>query len=187
VAIVGKSGSGKSTLMHLLAALDKPNEGEISIDGQNLAKMKKRRLNKLRNETFGFVFQQFNLLPRMSAAENVALPLLYSQKKIEVAKGQKILETLGLGNRAGHRPNELSGGQQQRVAIARALANRPRLILADEPTGNLDSANGAAIIDLFEKIRDESQTTIVIVTHDPSIAARADREIRLKDGVVLDD
>lgn len=187
VAIIGKSGSGKSTLMHLLAALDKPNEGEILINGQNIAKMKKRELNKLRNQTFGFVFQQFFMNPKDTVLQNVILPLkiagVSSRKRKEIAL--KALEAVELTDKAKNKASNLSGGQKQRVCVARAIANSPEIIFADEPTGNLDSKTSQKIEDLLFGLNKESGITIIIVTHDESLAAKCDRQIRIQDGQIV--
>ena len=187
VAIIGKSGSGKSTLMHLLAALDKPNEGEILINGQNIAKMKKRELNKLRNQTFGFVFQQFFMNPKDTVLQNVILPLkiagVASRKRKEIAL--KALEAVELTDKAKNKASNLSGGQKQRVCVARAIANSPEIIFADEPTGNLDSKTSKKIEDLLFDLNKESGITLIIVTHDESLAAKCDRQIRIQDGQIV--
>ena len=187
VAIIGKSGSGKSTLMHLLAALDKPNEGEILINGQNVAKMKKRELNKLRNQTFGFVFQQFFMNPKDTVLQNVILPLkiagVGSRKRKEIAL--KALEAVELTDKAKNKASNLSGGQKQRVCVARAIANSPEIIFADEPTGNLDSKTSKKIEDLLFGLNKESGITLIIVTHDESLAAKCDRQIRIQDGQIV--
>lgn len=187
VAIIGKSGSGKSTLMHLLAALDKPNEGEILINGQNIAKMKKRELNKLRNQTFGFVFQQFFMNPKDTVLQNVILPLkiagVGSRKRKEIAL--KALEAVELTDKAKNKALNLSGGQKQRVCVARAIANSPEIIFADEPTGNLDSKTSKKIEDLLFGLNKESRITLIIVTHDESLAAKCDRQIRIQDGQIV--
>lgn len=187
VAIIGKSGSGKSTLMHLLAALDKPNEGEILINGQNIAKMKKRDLNKLRNRTFGFVFQQFFMNPKDTVLQNVILPLkiggVSSRKRKEIAL--KALEAVELTDKAKNKASNLSGGQKQRVCVARAIANSPEIIFADEPTGNLDSKTSKKIEDLLFGLNKESGITLIIVTHDESLAAKCDRQIRIQDGQIV--
>lgn len=186
VAFTGPSGSGKSTLLQLIGGLDKPSGGTIRIDGQDLTKLSDRRLSIFRNKTIGFVFQFFYLQPFLRLEANLEVPGMFARTK----RGERssyvneLAEAVGLGDRLKHLPKELSGGQMQRAAIARALLNRPKLILADEPTGNLDSTNGKAIIDLFQKIREDFGTTIIIVTHDPKIAAATDREIILEDGVV---
>lgn len=187
VAIIGKSGSGKSTLMHLLAALDKPNEGEVFIDGQNIAKMKKRNLNKLRNQTFGFVFQQFFMNPKDTVLQNVILPLkiagVSSRKRKEIAL--KALESVELTDKAKNKASNLSGGQKQRVCVARAIANSPEIIFADEPTGNLDSKTSKKIEDLLFGLNKESGITLIIVTHDESLAAKCDHQIRIQDGQIV--
>ena len=187
VAIIGKSGSGKSTLMHLLAALDKPNEGEILINGQNIAKMKKRELNKLRNQTFGFVFQQFFMNPKDTVLQNVILPLkiagVSSRKRKEIAL--KALESVELTDKAKNKASNLSGGQKQRVCVARAIANSPEIIFAGEPTGNLDSKTSKKIEDLLFGLNKESGITLIIVTHDESLAAKCDHKIRIQDGQIV--
>ena len=187
VAIIGKSGSGKSTLMHLLAALDKPNEGEILINSQNIAKMKKRELNKLRNQTFGFVFQQFFMNPKDTVLQNVILPLkiagVASRKRKEIAL--KALEAVELTDKAKNKASNLSGGQKQRVCVARAIANSPEIIFADEPTGNLDSKTSKKIEDLLFGLNKESGITLIIVTHDESLAAKCDHQIRIQDGQIV--
>ena len=187
VAIIGKSGSGKSTLMHLLAALDKPNEGEILINGQNIAKMKKRGLNKLRNRTFGFVFQQFFMNPKDTVLQNVILPLkiggISSRKRKEIAL--KALEAVELTDKAKNKASNLSGGQKQRVCVARAIANSPEIIFADEPTGNLDSKTSKKIEDLLFGLNKDNGITLIIVTHDESLAQKCDRQIRIQDGQII--
>lgn len=187
VAIIGKSGSGKSTLMHLLAALDKPNEGEILINGQNIAKIKKRELNKLRNQTFGFVFQQFFMNPKDTVLQNVILPLKIAgvgpRKRKEIAL--KALEAVELTDKAKNKASNLSGGQKQRVCVARAIANSPKIIFADEPTGNLDSKTSKKIEDLLFGLNKESGITLIIVTHDESLAAKCDHQIRIQDGQIV--
>lgn len=187
VVITGASGSGKSTLLQLLGGLDKPTGGEIRFGETNLAKLSDRKLSEFRRQTVGFVFQFFYLQPFLRLESNLVVPAMFARAKRadRRARAQELAEKVGLADRLRHYPKELSGGQMQRAAIARALFNRPKILLADEPTGNLDSQNGRAIIDLFEAIREEFGTTIVVVTHDTGIAARADREIRLKDGVVI--
>lgn len=187
IALTGASGSGKSTLLQLIGGLDKPTDGEITVDGTNLGKMNDRKLSKFRNETIGFVFQFFYLQPFLRVQKNIEVPAMFAGTKRSERQPlvEKISKSVGLSDRLAHLPKELSGGQMQRVAIARALLNNPKILLADEPTGNLDSSNSAAIIELFEKVRDEFGTTIIIVTHDPAIARRADREITLKDGKIV--
>ncbi len=188
VAIMGSSGSGKSTLMNILGCLDKPTSGEYILNGKPTPRMSGFELARVRNEEIGFVFQTFELLPRASALKNVQLNLLYSRKRFMGSKrsSKAALERVGLGNRMGHRPNEMSGGQRQRVAIARALVNRPAMLLADEPTGNLDSQTSEEIIKLFEELHAEGQT-IVMVTHEEDIAGHAHRIVRLRDGQIMSD
>ena len=188
VAIVGKSGSGKSTLMHILALLDSPTSGGLSVDGTDAAKLKGARLNTLRNRTFGFVFQQFFLTPNTTVLDNVMLPLKIAKigSRERKRRALEALEQLELGDKAKSKATDLSGGQKQRVVIARALVNNPRIIFADEPTGNLDSATGAVVEDLLFRLNEEHGITLVIVTHDEELAARASRRIYLKDGVVVE-
>ena len=185
VAITGPSGSGKSTLMAILGCLDSPTSGVYRFDGTDVAKMRDDELAAVRNKKIGFVFQQFNLLARTSALENVELPLLYSSVNHRHDRAKAALEAVGLGDRLKHHPNELSGGQQQRVAIARALVTEPSIILADEPTGNLDSKTSKEIMELFAHLHTERGITVIFVTHDPTIAANANRVIHLMDGVVV--
>jgi len=187
VAIMGPSGSGKSTLMHILGALDLPTGGTALIDGEDLAGLKERDLVRLRGRRIGFVFQTFNLIQTMTAQRNVELPMIFQgvKKSERARRAKELLEKVGLSERRAHKPNELSGGERQRVAIARALANGPEIILADEPTGNLDSESGSQILDLLRRLSREDGKTVIIVTHDPDAAAIADRIIRLKDGAVI--
>ena len=188
IAIMGPSGSGKSTFMNLLGCLDTPTVGDYYLAGENVALMDKDALALLRNRTLGFVFQGFNLLPRMSLQDNVALPLVYAgvDREARQAKARELLAKVGLGKYAESLPNRISGGQQQRVAIARALVNQPRLILADEPTGNLDSHTSEEIMRLFEELNGEG-ITIVLVTHEPDIAAHCKRQVRFLDGQIVSD
>jgi putative ABC transport system ATP-binding protein len=189
VAIAGPSGSGKSTLLNLLGALDRPSSGTVRIDGHDIATLSEGRLARLRNTTIGFVFQQYQLLARTSALDNVALPLVYAGlgRADRVARARAALEAVGLGHRLRHQPNELSGGEQQRVAIARALVTDPQIILADEPTGNLDTATGNEVMDLLEDLNVERGAALVVITHDPDVAARAPRQIHLRDGMVTEE
>lgn len=185
VALMGASGSGKSTLMNLLGCLDTPTSGEYVLNGSNVSTMTDGALAEIRNKEIGFVFQTFNLLPRLSALENVALPLVYGgiSKSARLDRAREVLTEVGLGDRVDHKPNELSGGQRQRVAVARALVNNPSIILADEPTGNLDTKTSIEIMGIFEKIH-QAGNTIVLVTHEPDIAEHSHRIIRLRDGLV---
>lgn len=185
VALMGPSGSGKSTLMNILGCLDSPSSGEYILNNIAVAKMLDNDLAEVRNKEIGFVFQSFNLLPRSTALDNVILPLIYAgySKADRIKRGKEVLEQVGLGDRIMHRPNELSGGQRQRVAIARALVNNPAIILADEPTGNLDSKTSVEIMGLFEEIH-KNGNTIIVVTHEEDIAQHAHRIVRLKDGIV---
>jgi putative ABC transport system ATP-binding protein len=189
VAIMGPSGSGKSTLMNLIGALDVPTRGDLVIDGLNLSKQEPDTLAEFRNHTIGFVFQQFNLLPKTSALENVKLPLFYSRKdngNDANAQAKACLERVGLGDRLGHETTQLSGGQQQRVAIARALVNNPSVILADEPTGALDTKTSLEILDLFRELN-ESGITVIVVTHDQEVAVESRRNLLFRDGRIVDD
>ena len=188
VALMGPSGSGKSTLMNILGCLDSPSYGTYILNGKDVSKMPDNDLAEVRNKDIGFVFQQFNLLPRLSAAENVALPLVYAGtgKKERTERAMEVLAKVGLADRSHHKPNELSGGQIQRVAIARALINNPAIILADEPTGNLDSKTSVEVMGIFSKIQ-ASGNTVVLVTHEEDIAAYAKRVVRLRDGLIESD
>ena len=191
VAIMGASGSGKSTLMNILGCLDRPTSGTYILDGEDVSRMSKNQLASVRNKKIGFVFQSYNLLPRFTAVKNVTLPLLYNgnarnSDKERTERAVTLLGAVGLGERARHRPNELSGGQQQRVAIARALVNTPSIILADEPTGNLDSRSSMEIMDVLHQLHEQG-ATIVMVTHEVDIASRAGRAIYLQDGQIVSD
>ena len=187
-ALMGPSGSGKSTLMNILGCLDRPTVGSYKLDGQEVATLSDDELAVTRNRRIGFVFQNFNLLSRISAADNVALPLVYAGvgRKEREEKAKKILDAVGLGDRAEHQPNELSGGQRQRVAIARALVNDPHIIMADEPTGNLDTKSTKEIMEIFEGLHKEGRT-IILVTHEPDIAACASRQLLVRDGLITRD
>jgi putative ABC transport system ATP-binding protein len=187
VAITGPSGSGKSTLMHILGCLDTATSGSYSIDGEDVGGLKGRQLARVRNRKVGFVFQTFNLMPRLTVEENVALPLKYRGGLSRAERKRRalaLLERLGLADRTGHRPDELSGGQRQRVAIARALVGEPAILMADEPTGNLDSRSGAAVLETFDELN-RAGHTIILVTHDPNVAAHARRTIQISDGLVV--
>jgi len=188
VAIVGPSGSGKSTLMNLLGCLDTPSSGEYQLAGENVAGVTRDQLAEIRNRRVGFVFQNFNLLPHITSLENVELPMLFGGMKPAQrrARAEELLEKVGLGERGEHRPTELSGGQMQRVAIARALAMNPDIILADEPTGNLDTSSGGDIMSLFTDLWKQGRT-LVIITHDPALAKRAGRVVEVRDGVIISD
>jgi putative ABC transport system ATP-binding protein len=188
LAIVGPSGSGKSTLMHLLGGLDRPTSGQLLLGGRDVSVLSAGELAKLRNEVIGFVFQSFHLLARTTAIDNVALPLIYRgiRHSERMHRARQMLERVGLAHRANHRPNQLSGGEQQRVAIARALVTQPSVLLADEPTGNLDSASGEAVLALLEQLNAEHAVALAVVTHDASIAARARRRITMRDGMIVD-
>ncbi|MDD4923610.1 MAG: ABC transporter ATP-binding protein [Dehalococcoidales bacterium] len=189
VALVGPSGSGKSTMMHIIGGLDTPTSGRVVVDGQDLSRANDKELSRYRNEKIGFVFQAFNLHPTYTATENVALPLIFSgisqSKRMKMAA--EALETVGLAERASHRPNQLSGGEKQRVSIARALVTQPKILLADEPTGNLDSKNGKHVMELLSQLNKEKGITLIIVTHDMEIAAVAGRIIKMRDGQIVED
>ncbi|WP_456109970.1 ABC transporter ATP-binding protein [Roseburia hominis] len=187
VAIMGPSGSGKTTLMNIIGCLDRPTSGTYELAGENVLKLKDRELSDLRLKSIGFVFQSFQLMPRESAVENVALPLSYAgvRKKERRVRATKALERVGLGDRVNFRPTQLSGGQKQRVAIARAMVNHPKILLADEPTGALDSKSGEQIMDLFDSLNEEG-VTIVMITHDPKIATKAKRIVRIIDGEIYE-
>ena len=188
-AVVGPSGSGKSTLMHLLGCLDRPTSGQLRIGGRAVADLRDADLAQLRNETIGFVFQSFQLLGRTSALDNVGLPLVYRglRRAERRERARAALEAVGLGHRTGHRPAQLSGGEQQRVAIARALVGEPTLLLADEPTGNLDTRSGAEVMAVLERLNSERGVAVVLVTHDLDVAGRARRQVRVRDGLVEHD
>jgi len=189
ISIVGQSGSGKSTLMNIIGALDRPTEGEYSLDGVSLSKMSDNELSEIRNKKIGFVFQTFNLIPRSTALSNVELPMFYYgvDKRKSAGRAKELLKLVEMDDRAHHLPNELSGGQKQRVAIARSLANDPSIILADEPTGALDSATGDLVMDIFLKINREEHKTVVLITHNEKLAAKTQRIITIRDGVIIDD
>jgi putative ABC transport system ATP-binding protein len=189
LAVMGPSGSGKSTLMNIIGCLDKPTSGKYFLEGEEISKVDKNKLAGIRNKKIGFVFQSFNLLSRTSALENAELPLLYTNisNKERTERAMAALVSVGLKGREHHKTNQLSGGEQQRVAIARSLLNDPSLILADEPTGNLDTKTGSEIMDIFKRLNEEKKITLIIVTHDPDIASLAHRRLHLRDGKVLRD
>lgn len=189
VSIVGASGSGKSTLMNIIGALDRPTEGIYLLNGQDTRHMSDSRLSSVRNREIGFVFQTFNLIPRSNALKNVELPMMYAgiPKKERTKRAMELLRIVGMEDRCDHLPNELSGGQKQRVAIARAMSNRPSILLADEPTGALDSKTGHMIMDLFHKLHEEEGTTIVLITHSQELAAETERMITISDGNIISD
>jgi putative ABC transport system ATP-binding protein len=187
VAIMGPSGSGKTTLMNILGLLDTPTTGSYRLDGEQVSGLSERRLAQVRAQRIGFVFQSFNLLPRVSAVENVELSLIYAGSSERRRRAERALDVVGLGHRRRHRPNELSGGEQQRVAIARALAKDPSLILADEPTGNLDSRTAEEIVLLFQRLHVEKGLTLVLITHNPEIAKQAGRTVLMRDGQIVDE
>ncbi|MFI6601837.1 ABC transporter ATP-binding protein [Nonomuraea sp. NPDC050536] len=186
VAILGPSGSGKSTLMHLLGCLDRPTSGHLRVNGVEMSGLTDTQLAELRNRTIGFVFQSFHLLARTSALENVALPLVYRgiSRNERISRAKAALESVGLGHRMEHRPSQMSGGEQQRVAIARALVGEPKVLLADEPTGNLDTANGTEVMAILDRLNSERGVAVVLVTHEPDVAAHARRQIHVRDGLV---
>lgn len=188
VAIVGESGSGKSTLMNIIGALDRPTEGTYYFNGEDISKFSDKKLSLVRNKEIGFVFQNFNLIPRTSALKNVELPMMYAGKgrKERTKRAKELLETVGMAERSDHNPNELSGGQKQRVAIARAMANDPSIILADEPTGALDTKTGRVVMDIFHELH-KSGKTIILITHSPELARETERIITISDGCIVSD
>ncbi len=186
VAIMGPSGSGKSTLLYLIGCLDKPTKGSVIIDGQNTSTLNEKQLTELRRDKIGFIFQQYYLIPTLTALENVELPMVFKgvPKDERIERAEELLEMVGLGSKKYRKPNELSGGEQQRVAIARALANKPSILLCDEPTGNLDTKSGRIVMDIIKRLNVERGVTVVLVTHDPSLKVYADRVIKIRDGVI---
>ena len=189
VAIVGESGSGKSTLMNMIGALDRPTDGEYLLDGEDISSLSDAELSEIRNKKIGFVFQNFCLIPRTSALKNVEVPMMYAgvPRKERVKRAMEMLEMVGMDDRASHKPNELSGGQNQRVAIARAMVNNPSIILADEPTGALDSKTGRLVMDIFHKLHKEQHKTIVLITHSQELAKETERIITISDGNIIND
>ena len=189
LAIVGQSGSGKSTLMNMIGALDRPTEGTYYLNGVDISTLDDAELSRIRNKEIGFVFQTFNLISRTNALKNVEMPMMYAgiPRKERLRRAEELLEIVDMADRADHQPNELSGGQKQRVAIARAMANRPSILLADEPTGALDSKTGRMIMDLFHKLHKEEGTTIVLITHSPELAQECDRIVTISDGSIIND
>lgn len=189
LAIVGQSGSGKSTLMNMIGALDRPTAGTYHLNGQDISLLDDAELSRIRNKEIGFVFQTFNLISRTNALKNVEMPMMYAgvPRRERLKRAEELLKIVGMADRADHQPNELSGGQKQRVAIARAMANRPSLLLADEPTGALDSKTGRMIMDLFHKLHNEEGTTIVLITHSPELAEECDRIVTISDGSIIND
>lgn len=187
VAIMGPSGSGKSTLLHIIGALDLPSKGNAYVNGRNISEMSEDELSKIRGQKIGFVFQQFNLLHNLTALENVTLPMVFQgvNEKERIKRAEKLLKSFGLEKRLDHKPSELSGGERQRIAIARALANDPDIIVADEPTGNLDSATGKKIMDILVDLHKNQKKTIIVVTHDPNIADYTEHTINIKDGQII--
>lgn len=189
VAIVGESGSGKSTLMNMIGALDRPTQGSYILDGEDMGKIPDEKLSEIRNKKIGFVFQNFCLIPRTSAVRNVEVPMMYAglPRKARRERAMELLEMVGMTERASHKPNELSGGQNQRVAIARAMVNDPAIILADEPTGALDSKTGHLVMDIFHQLHEEQHKTIVLITHSPELAKETERIVTIKDGMIVSD
>ncbi len=189
ISIVGQSGSGKSTLMNIIGALDRPTSGQYSLDGSNISELHDNKLSEIRNEKIGFVFQTFNLIPRSSALKNVELPMLYLGKSSSQrsTRAKELLNLVGMGDRLGHLPNELSGGQKQRVAIARAMANNPAIILADEPTGALDSKTGRLVMDIFHELHKKEGKTIILITHNEELARETDRILTISDGSIVNE